>query len=277
MKVIDIKNVPLEERPHVREGVFRTRKILAGEPNTPGNFSLQLVAMPESYYSPRHRHNFDQYRYQIEGEFDFSTDGRMGPGTIGYFPEGTFYGPQSSNSPSLTLVLQFGGASGSGYISEEQYQQTAGSLAKAGSFAKGVYTRLKEDGSKVNQDAFEAVWEEVNGRPLVYPGQRYSRPVFMQTDHFSWIPSSQHPGVSEKLLGVFSECGTRAAWYSLDAEARLQLPDNAIYFIEAGTGKVGNEIYDRYTTIYLKPGETATISAQTSTLLLQLGLPGFNQ
>ena len=89
MKVVHIDNVPVEEIQHVREGVFRSRRLLTGDPNSPGNFALQLVNTPETYYSPRHRHNFDQVRYQIEGDFDFTSDGKMHPGDIGYFPEGT--------------------------------------------------------------------------------------------------------------------------------------------------------------------------------------------
>ena len=50
-------------------------------------------------------------------------------------------------------MLQFGGASGSGYIDAEQYEQTHTELAKTGTFAKGVYTQTKDDGRKINKDA----------------------------------------------------------------------------------------------------------------------------
>ena len=273
MQVIDVNDVPLKEIPHVREGVFHSRKLLTGREGSAGNFVLRLVSMPETYYSPRHCHNFDQVRYQIEGEFDFAADGKMKPGTIGYFPEATHYGPQSSEQKSLTLVLQFGGASGSGYISSEQYDRAAAELAKVGSFEKGVFTRQREDGGKINQDAYEAVWEQVNGRKLVYPKRRYAGPVLMELAGFSWVPVAEQPGVSRKLLGVFSEREVRIAQYHLEASASLPLQDNAIYFVENGSGTANGSGYEKYSTLYLQPGESGTVTAQSESVILQLGLP----
>ena len=87
-----------------RQGVFRHRTVAAGEPGTSGNFILEMVRTTDDFFSPRHKHNFDQFRYQLEGEFDFDRNGKMTPGTIGYFPEGTAYGPQSSSVNSLTAL-----------------------------------------------------------------------------------------------------------------------------------------------------------------------------
>lgn len=36
-----------------RKGVFRHRKLAAGEPGTPGNFSLQLARTTDDFLSPR--------------------------------------------------------------------------------------------------------------------------------------------------------------------------------------------------------------------------------
>ena len=275
MRVIPLESVPLVERPHVREGIFRSRRLLTGEAGTRGNFSLQLVTTPQSYDSPRHRHNFDQVRYQIEGDFDFGQDGKMHPGSVAYFPEGTHYGPQTSRASSTTLVLQFGGASGSGYISSEQYESAAAELAKNGTFAKGVYTRLKPDGGRINQDAYEAVWEQVNGRPLVYPKSRYARAVFMEPRHFEWTPLPDQPGAERKLLGVFSEAGTKLALYHVDADAALKLKRHSIYFVWSGSGTVDGEAYAKHATIQLARGEAALLQAQSDTELLRIGLPRF--
>ncbi|MBI2992838.1 MAG: hypothetical protein HYY48_01520 [Gammaproteobacteria bacterium] len=273
MRVIPLESVPLEERAHVREGAFRSRRLLTGEAGTPGNFSLQLVTTPQGYQSPRHRHNFDQVRCQIEGDFDFGPDGEMHPGSIAYFPEATHYGPQSSTGSSTTLVLQFGGASGSGYISAAQYARAAAELGKRGTFAKGVYTRIKTDDGKINQDAYEAVWEQVNGRPLVYPKPRYARPAFMEPDHFHWVPLPDRPGASCKLLGVFSEARTKLALYRIAAGGVLPLEDHSIYFVRSGTGATDGGDYAAQTTIHLAPGEAVSARARTDTELLQIGLP----
>jgi hypothetical protein len=275
VRLIPIDSVPLEDRPHVREGRFRSRRLLAGEPGTPGNFSLQLVTLPDRYLSPRHRHNFDQVRYQLDGDFDFAADGRMRPGSIAYFPEGTHYGPQSSTAASTTLVLQFGGASGSGYLSEEQYQQAAAELARTGSFAKGVYTRVDSARGKVNQDAYEAVWEYVNGRALTYPRQRYARPIFMEPESFDWLPCAAAPGVEERLLGVFSERGTRLAFLRAAPGAAITLDGNAIYYVERGSGFANGAAFAEQATIHCTAGESVGLRAETPVRILQLGLPFF--
>jgi hypothetical protein len=284
IQLIELESVPLIERQHVREGVFRTRRILNGTPGTPGNFSLQLGVTP-NYYSPRHRHNFDQVRFQLEGDFDFAADGVMKPGAIGYFPEGTYYGPQSSDGANSTLVLQFGGASGSGYIAAEQYEQAAAELAKHGSFAKGVYTRLKPDGGKINKDAYEAVWERVNDRPLVYPPERYLRPVFIDPESFDWIPLSGRQGVSCKHVGEFSERRTQIAFFKVDPGGALRLIDNSIYFVTKGHGAISTgdsnsaaRNFGPRASIYLPVGDhaTAIASGAEAVELLHIGLPRFS-
>src|SRR5262249_40178317 len=45
-----------------RQGMFRHRTVAAGEPGTPGNFILELVRTTDDFFSPRHKHNFDQFR-----------------------------------------------------------------------------------------------------------------------------------------------------------------------------------------------------------------------
>lgn len=276
MDVIDIDAVPFVERAHVRSGRMRLKTLATGEPGTPGNFALMLSHTPEGYASPRHRHNFDQVRFQLEGDFDFGPDGVMRPGSIAYFPEGTRYGPQSDEHSSLTLVLQFGGASGAGYVSEEQYQKAAHALGERGTFAGGVYTQLKTGGGKINKDAYEAVWEEVNGRPLVYPEPRYARAVFIEPDGFVWTADPDQPGVRVKALGEFTERRTRLALYSLEPGATLPLADRSLYFVIDGSGDVDGTPIRRHTTIHLKAGERSEARAGALCELLHIGLPRFD-
>jgi hypothetical protein len=276
VRVIDVESVPLVERAHVRAGGFSSRRLLAGEQGSASNFSLQLSVTPDTYFSPRHRHNFDQIRFQIEGEFDFAADGVMKPGSIAYFPEGTHYGPQSSSSRSVTLVLQFGGASGNGYMSTEQYDRAAAELAALGTFASGAYTVVTPDGGKFNKDAYQAVWERVNGRPLVYPAERYSRPVFILPDHFAWVPMTDQPGASCKVLGEFSERRTQIELYRVDPAATLRLTDHSIYFVIRGGSAVAGRPVGQHATIHLGKGDRADMVAHESTELLRIGLPRFS-
>src|SRR4051812_2192818 len=48
----------------------------------------------DAYYSPRHRHNFDQVRFTIEGQVKYGPITTQ-PGDCLYFPEGASSGPRS--------------------------------------------------------------------------------------------------------------------------------------------------------------------------------------
>jgi hypothetical protein len=66
----------------------------------------------------------------------------MTPGVIGYFPEGTSYGPQGPDkAPSYVATLQFGGPSGSGLLTTKQLADAKSELIKIGVFEKGVFHR----------------------------------------------------------------------------------------------------------------------------------------
>jgi hypothetical protein len=270
--------VPIESRTvtalnnQIREGVIRAVRILEGEPG-PDNFALKLVNIEGDFFSPRHRHNFDQVRLQLEGSFDYDRDGCFTPGAIGYFPEGTRYGPQTSSGNTWNLLLQFGGASGSGYTAESEEEHAAAALREKGKFEKGVYTYFNSDGTKINQDAYEAVWEHIHGRPLVYPKERYERPVFMNSNAFEWVPLKDQPGVASKMMGVFSERETKLAFYKVDSAAKLALEENSFYFVLSGTGEVNGEAVGKHTTVHLKRMESGTLAANADLECLQIKLP----
>ena len=276
MKVTRLEDVPVERRVvNHRQGTFIYQRLMEGEPRTPGNFLFEIVETTTDFFSPRHRHNFDQFRFQLEGEFDFDRNGRMKPGIIGYFPEGTPYGPQTSSVRSLTLVLQFGGASGNGYMTQREMEAGATELKKEGVFEKGIYHRNEGAEGKRNMDGYQAVWEFVNQRPMVYPKPRYHDPLMMDPASFDWLPVPGAPGVCEKLMGVFTERRTGAAFLRVDAGARARLEGRRLYFIIDGKGEVGGTAYDRRTTIYCDTGDAAELAATSPTELLVLTLPQF--
>ena len=275
MQVIPLESIPLTQlKNQYRDGIIRAYRIVEGEPG-PGNFSLRLVNIAGKYFSPRHRHNFDQMRFQLEGVFDYEADGKLAPGELGYFPEGTRYGPQTCEADTSNLLLQFGGASGAGYTTEAEAQKAAEALQAKGRFEKGVFTYAKADGGKVNQDAYEAIWEHIHGRELVYPKERYVRPVLMDPAHFEWLPIDGQPGTMRKPMGVFSERATRLAFCNAEAGANLALEAASLFFVLSGAGSVEGRPYRKHTTIYLQAGEAASLVTTTATELLQIGLPQF--
>ena len=276
MRLVRFETLTLTERPHARGGVFRSYDLMMGRDGSPSNYYLSIGVLSGDFVSPRHRHNFDQVRFQLEGSFDFAADGRMDPKTIGYFPEGTRYGPQKSLSQdSMTLVLQFGGASGNGYMSEPQFQQGLARLQAKGSFADGVFTREKEGGGKINQDAYEAVWEEVNGRELVYPKERYNHSVFMHPDNFEWMPNGA--GRAVKRLGTFSERGAHVAMHRVDANAALALKTGSLYFVWSGSGEVSGKAWRKWSTLEVGGGDRVEMRAGEPSEILQLGLNRFEE
>ncbi len=273
--VVPIDSVPEIEKKHPRQGKFRFRRLMKGVDGSPNNFTFEMSRTFADFYSPRHRHNFDQFRYQIEGDFSFSRDGKSKPGTLIYHPESAPYGPQSSDEEAVVLVLQFGGASGNGYISSTEQKAAIEQLEKHGTFQNGVYTRTDENGKKVNKDAFEAVWEFVNGRPIDYAKPRYQGPVFMHPESYAWVDVENRPGVSMKLMGVFTERRTEAGFLRLEAGASHELTGPKLYFVTAGSGSVNDSAVAKHTTIHVEAGDTATVVAKEPIEMLFLGLPNF--
>ena len=78
-----------------RSGGIDFKRLMQGTPGSPDNFEFSIVRTAGDYFTPRHRHNFDQVRYCIEGAMNYAPGKDLKAGTAGYFPEGTYYGPQA--------------------------------------------------------------------------------------------------------------------------------------------------------------------------------------
>ena len=255
-----------------RGGGLATKLLLAGDEGTPENFRLTLGRDRGGHQNPRHRHNFDQIRVSLQGTLSITPDQDLEEGQVGYFPEGTWYGPQApAKAERITLVLQFGGASGAGFISTQQMQQGFEDLARVGEFSGGVYRR---DGK--NQDAFEAIWEHVCGRTLAYPAQRYNAPIIMTPANFGWIEDAAQPGIARKNLGRFTERGTFLTIIKLTPDAAIEFGNDRarlLVFALSGQGHIAGEDWSPHSALQLDPDERATVSATTTSELLVIGLP----
>jgi hypothetical protein len=275
MKIVQTDEIPLKRGLEHRGGMFHGRIMVEGEPGTLDNFQLSFGQMGGDFNSPRHRHNFEQIRYQLEGVLDYGRDGKLVAGMVGYFPEAVYYGPQSQD-PDIackTIVLQFGGASGSGYLSQAEVQAGMQALRQEGEFKDGVFRRRADVEGKRNLDGYQAIWEHVNARPMVYPKPRYPQPIFMDPSTYDWVPVEGAPGVYEKLLGVFTERRSEAGFVRLDSGASFTARGKGVYVVTRGEGSVGGEPMRPLTTVYLAAGESATFTAREETELLHFGLP----
>ncbi len=68
MMIVQGDEQPIHESRSVRGGELRKQHLLVGNDLGPGNFFFVLAYQKGDFFSPRHHHNFDQFRYQIEGE-----------------------------------------------------------------------------------------------------------------------------------------------------------------------------------------------------------------
>ena len=100
----------------MRDGVLAQKHLLFGEDGSPNNYDLNVgLAGSGGWRTPRHRHNFDQIRYVLKGDYPYADKKVLPEGWIAYFPKSVHYGPQDRPEGLETMVLQFGDASGGGY------------------------------------------------------------------------------------------------------------------------------------------------------------------
>jgi hypothetical protein len=276
MKIVHGSKIEVRAESQHRGGVSRRQRLLEGEVGSIDNFSL-VIARPKDRYSPRHRHNFEQFRYQIEGEANYGRTGVLKPGMLGYFPEAVHYGPQTQGQGQdlCVLALQCGGASGSGYLGRDAEYNVTKELEKLGTFKDGVFFRNPGVPGKKNLDGAQAIWEHAMGRPLVYPKPRYDVPILMHPENFGWLPVDGRKGVAGKFMGTFTERQISARFLKLAPGAAFEVSGaRDIYVVLKGGGDLKGEEYGLYTTLFLeKNGESATFKAREETELLHYHLP----
>jgi hypothetical protein len=261
-----------------KERQFKT--LLNGDDTALDNFRLYFVSQQGEVDVPRHRHNFDQIRMCLEGpgKQNFGKDKWIAPGEIAYFPEGTPYGPEQSNSERLSITLQFGGASRSGFISSNRLHKAMEEMKAFGTFEKGIFKREGElaPGEKRNQDAYEAIWEHVNQKKLVYPKPRYGEAILIKPDGFEWEACEDQPGLARKPLCSFSERSLQLSVVKLEPGARARVPSRGgiqIGFVLSGDGAVNGEAVRKYSAFSGR--EDFALSSRDGMELLLIGLPIF--
>lgn len=256
-----------------RSGAPQFHDLMTGVEGTPANYGLQLVQVQGPFGTPRHRHNFEQVRVMLQGEFGFGPGQVQRQGSVGYFCEGTYY-TQDARTPSTTLLLQIGGPSGDGFMSRRQLRSGIEELAQRGTFEDGVYTWHDATGKKHNQDSYEAVWEHVHGRPVKYPAPQYLAPVLLEPDRFDWLP--QADGVAVRRLGAFNGRGLALSQWRLQAGAQWRLPTSAqplLLFCLEGEGAAGEHAYRRWTSLEVQTDEDCAVRARVDSAFFVFHLP----
>ncbi len=257
-----------------RKGNILIKDLLEGEDGSPENYKFFLSRESADFYSPRHRHPWDQIRFCLEGSVPIGVRKSVDEGEIGYFPEGVHYGPQDGDD-RLVAILQFGGASGQGILSADQVNRGYDLLAGEGTFDGGVFRRSSGKGKR-NQDGYEAIWQKVTGEKMINPPPRYKEPVVMNPANFAWRPVTGAPGVEQRDMGSFSERGTRIGFFRLAKGARRKLPTEnhlRLLYVVKGTGSCSRKPYRRHTSLELAPGEAVRFTPRTTTEILSITIP----
>ena len=256
-------------------GIVVFQYCMVGEPQSPDNFMLVLGRQDGDFHMPRHRHNFDQIRLPLKGDMNIGDGIKLKEGQVGYFPEGLPYGPQDDplgKTPPgerLQLVLQFGGASGCGFMSMEQRLRARDELAQVGEFVGPNY---RHPNGKLEW-GLNTIWQHVFGERLKYPMPRYPKVVIADPQRFNWIPLAH--GVLRKFLGSFTE---REAWVEMvRVRAGAVWPSTnearRLLFVMTGEGTVGTQALGTYDTIQAEAGELLEINAHSELELFVMGLP----
>jgi hypothetical protein len=281
MRVIEADSVPWTEVSGHRSGGIEFKRLFQGTTGAPDNFEFSLTRVQGDYYTPRHRHNFDQVRYAISGVMNYAPKKDLTAGMVGYFPEGTFYGPQAGGEDSVVLLAQLGGASGSGFMSYQQLNSGYEQLRTRGEFKEGSFSYRDDQGNTHRKDGYEAVWEHVNGRPVDYPKPRFEEPILMHPENFQWV-TSEHRGVRLKQVGAFGERGLAVGLIAADPGAScafgILAAHNArrLLFVIDGSLEIGNRQYGAQTSISMEPGDhEAVFEAAEKVELFYLDLPRF--
>lgn len=230
----------------MREGTLDQKHLLFGEDGSPNNYDLNMgLTGGGGWGTPRHRHNFDQVRYVIEGRLPYTETDVLEQGCVAYFPESVHYGPQARPEGLRTMVLQCGGASGQGYLSVAQREATNAELEKSGEFKKGLYHYTDENGAAQAVDGSQAIFERAMGHRLEFAAPRYNDVIAMDPEAYAWLPAADE-GVAEKWLGSFTERNLRIGFLRLDAGAVYhagQFPSIEILFQTKGQVSAGGEKY----------------------------------
>jgi hypothetical protein len=272
MKVIESEAIEWADYPTGRAGVFRLKVLATGEAMPDCGFMLALSSYgtgDDAYETPRHHHNFEQIRFTVEGTHNYGPKKNLPEGWVAYFPAGAHYGPQHDEG-GVVFALQFGES----YLTPDLRQRAHDLLVEKGTFAAGVYTRDDPGpGEKKNQDAVEAMWEAIHGRPVEYPEPRYPEPIPMNPAAFAWMPL--HDGLSHKPLGSFTERGVEVSAVRWETDSTYTLGPERTQFLFSTFGDldVAGERRGPRTVVWSQHGESVDATAPPGTEALVFALP----
>jgi len=261
-----------------RVGEPEFKYLFRGQDGTPENYMLAL-GRQRKFFSPVHKHNFDQFRFAYQGDFSIAENMVIKEGELCYHPEGVEYGPQADEEDGtdhILLILQFGGTSGQGYLSYDQLLSVQADLKNHGKFEGGKFHPTSGGEPK---DGFEATWEHFNKRKLEYPQPRYTKPILMKPGNFAWRNAAKCTGngtAYKKHLGTFAERAVGAQMLKVEGggKVKIEAVDGfQLVFVFKGEGEVNGKELLKESAFRLVRGQEATLSSDSILQALHLVVP----
>lgn len=281
VEVVPFDDVPWGSLGTHREYHIEIKTPLRGREGALDNFRLTFNrGLGGTENQPRHRHNFDQIRMPLAGRVNYGPRRWIEAGQIGYFPEGLHYGPTVDERDVGTsgITLQFGGASGTGFMSSAQMRAATEALELAGTFERGLFWHRTEGGKRKPQDAFEAMWEHHYQRKIGYPKPRYSDQIVMRPESYEWQTVPGISGVAIKPLGDFTERHVSVEMMRVEPGAAATLGPRGgtqACVVLSGSGTVAGKAAGLHTSIKIEPGASARVETGAGLELVVFGLPIF--
>jgi hypothetical protein len=280
--IVSIVDIPL----HVPSGIGRegssASKPFPLDSGVPGvRLEFTWRRYDKGYGTPRHKHIFDQYRYNLSGKRQIK-DGFLEAGEVAFYPEGVYYGPQLQEEECTGLGLQFQGLTGIPYLTHKELNDARKALSAEGAtFKGGIYTKILPDGRKINKDSHVACSEYVSGKPIEFPEGRFDKPIVMRPQAHPWIGDRTLDGVEHKRLGTFGGSGIRLTRMQPGARipARREEDAEIRYLIEGSInygGKTwkGGKTLEEGTYMFIQAGaDVGEITTDTGGTFYVVELP----
>lgn len=282
MRLADTQSMPWQKYAGQRGEGILYKHLFEGMDGQPDNYEMRIIRHSDTakVFSPRHRHNFDQFRWPLNGEINYAPGLDLFPGQLGYFPEGAYYGPQQMAVNRDFMIVQFAGANGDGYMGAEATARGVDELTASGEFVRGVYKGTSPEGKPFNKDGYEAVWEQVNGRKIEYRKPRYTATIVMNPDAYAWRPLDAEGAVSTKELGSFTERAIDAFLVKISASSKhtvVARPQIQLGFVVDGECEVNGTSLGATAGFELQPGESLDLAAGSESTVLVMTMPDFSE
>jgi hypothetical protein len=249
------------------------KRLFEGDEASADNYMLVMSREPNTYFSPRHRHPWDQVRFCLEGKIPIAKGLHIEGGEIGYFPESAHYGPQEGGEDRIVILLQFGGASGQGFIGPDALKQARLEMERDGRFERGCFV-VETTYGRTNRDAYEAVWDHVKGCAPAYVEPAYKAPIIMRPEALSWKAMIDR-GVERKDIGIFPHRGLTVFSLRMVTGTTVELEPSAtlrFLFVIEGSGALEEWELRRWSAVRLLPGEGGKLASHEGLEVLQLSV-----